>query len=87
MKFEGRDLEAESSGSSAGSAGAPVSRHPGAAGEVGDWLMRWEFGKQNEIRKVKLENSEEKTPAHAAHEWGTRQLFRLKQFSMFQHLT
>ncbi len=56
LKFEGRDLGAESTGGSPGSAGAPVSRHPGAAGEGGDWLMQWEFGKQSEIRKVKLEN-------------------------------
>ncbi len=72
LKFEGQDLEAESSSGSAGSAGAPVSRHPGAAGKGGGRLMQWEFGKQSEIRKVKLENSEEKTPTHAAHEWGTR---------------
>jgi hypothetical protein len=68
LKFEGRDLEAESSSGSAGSAGA----HAGAAGEVGGWLMRWEFGKQSESRKVKVENSEEKIPTHAGHEWGTR---------------
>jgi len=35
-------------------------------------MGRREFGKQIEIRKVKLENREEKTPTHAAHEWGTR---------------
>ncbi len=35
--------QAESSGGSAGSAGTPVSRHAGAAGKGGGWLMRWEF--------------------------------------------
>jgi len=33
--------------------------------------MRQEFGKRIEIRKLKLENSEEKTHTHATHEWGT----------------
>src|SRR5882724_7904194 len=50
-----RTGQTESSGGSAGSAGAPVSRHAGAAGEGGGWLTRREFGNQIEIRKVKLE--------------------------------
>jgi hypothetical protein len=64
--------QAESSGGSAGSTGAPVSQHAGAAGKVGGRLMRWECGDQIETGKVKSENSEEKIPTHAAHEWGTR---------------
>jgi len=55
----------------AGSACAPLSRHAGAAGKVGGWLVPWECGEQIETGKVKLENSEEKIPTHAAHEWGT----------------
>jgi len=37
--------QAESSGGSTGAAGAPVSRHAGAAGKGGGRLMRCEFGK------------------------------------------
>jgi hypothetical protein len=32
--------------------------------------MPWECGEQIETAEVKLENSEEKIPTHAAHEWG-----------------
>ncbi len=64
--------QAEPSGGSAGSAGGPVSRHAGATGKGGCWLMRWEYEERLEIGKWKLESCEEKIPTHAAHEWGTR---------------
>ena|SRR5258708_2254909 len=51
--------QAESSGGSAGSAGAPMSRHAGAAGKGGGWLMRWEFEKRTEIRELELEGCED----------------------------
>ncbi len=35
------ESQAKSSGGSAGAADAPVSRHAGAAGKGGGWLMRW----------------------------------------------
>jgi len=42
------------------------------AGKGGGWLMRWECGGKLKLEKLKLENSEEKIPTHAAHEWGAR---------------
>ncbi len=58
-------------GGGAGFAGAPLSRHAGAAGKGGGGLVPRECGEQIAVEKVKLENSEEKIPTHAAHEWGT----------------
>jgi hypothetical protein len=68
--------QAESSGGSVGSAGAAVSRHAGAAGKGGGWLMGWECRRQMEIGKSRLEECEEceeKIPTRAPPEWGAQQ--------------
>ena len=70
--------QAESSGGSAGSAGAPVSGHAGAVGKGGGRLMRWKCEEHMEIGKWKQENCEEKILTHAAHEWGPRRIERLR---------
>ncbi len=60
--------QAESSGGSAGSAGAPVSRNAGTIRKGGGWLMRWECRGCVEIVKWKLENCEERIPTYAGRE-------------------
>ncbi len=67
--------QAESSGGSTGSAGAPVSRQAEAAGKGCGWLMGWKCEEHLEIGKWKLKNCAEKISTHAVHEWGTRPIF------------
>ena len=57
--------QAESSGGSTGSAGAPVSRHAGAAGEVGGGLMGSERAR-NEKAKGRVKNRTFQKSKHAA---------------------
>jgi hypothetical protein len=54
--------QAESSGGSAGSAGAPVSRHAGAAGKAGGRLISMRMRRTLGNRKMEPRNCEEKTP-------------------------
>jgi hypothetical protein len=43
--------QAESSGGSAGSAGAPVSRHAGSVGKGGGWLIGWVGARSTDLSR------------------------------------